>query len=55
MKQIQANNYTIEIGNLVESSFQSLLSTSYSKSKKVILVDENTHDFCLEYLLILMN
>ena len=51
MKQIQANNYTIEIGNLVESSFQSLLSTSYSKSKKVILVDENTHDFCLEYLL----
>jgi 3-dehydroquinate synthase len=51
MQQIQADNYTIEIGNLVESSFQTLLKTSYSNSNKVILVDENTHDFCLEYLL----
>jgi 3-dehydroquinate synthase len=51
MKQIEANNYTIEIGNLVESSFQTLLQTKYAASKKVILVDENTHDFCLEYLL----
>jgi 3-dehydroquinate synthase len=51
MKQIEANNYTIEIGNLVESSFQTLLQTKYASSKKVILVDENTHDYCLEYLL----
>ncbi len=51
MNQIQANNYTIEVGNLVESSFQTLLNTKYASSKKVILVDENTHDYCLEYLL----
>ena len=51
MNQIQANKYTIEIGNLAESTFQNLLSTKYPTSKKVILVDENTHDYCLEYLL----
>ena len=51
MRQIQANNYIVEIGNLTKSSFQNLLSSKYINSKKVILVDENTHDFCLEYLL----
>ena len=51
MIQIQANNYTVEIGNLTNSSFQNLLISKYINSKKVILVDENTHDFCLEYLL----
>src|SRR5690606_12666250 len=28
-----------------------LLTNDYTNSKKVILVDENTHDACLEYLL----
>jgi 3-dehydroquinate synthase len=51
MIKIQASNYNIEIGNLVESSFQNLLNDKYVSSKKVIIVDENTHDFCLEYLL----
>jgi len=51
MIQIKADTYTIELGNLVESSFQSMLITNYATSKKVILVDENTHDYCLEYLL----
>lgn len=51
MKQIQANKYTIELGSLIESSFQNLLTTTYNNSKKIILVDENTHDYCLEYLL----
>ncbi len=51
MIKIQANNYMIEIGSLVDSSFQNLLNDKYVSSKKVILVDENTHDFCLEFLL----
>lgn len=51
MHKIQANGYQIEIGSLVDSSFQNLLKNEYSNSNKVILVDENTHDFCLEYLL----
>lgn len=51
MQKIQANGYQIEIGSLVDSSFQNLLKNDYSNSNKVILVDENTHDFCLEYLL----
>jgi 3-dehydroquinate synthase len=51
MKKIQANNYTIELGSLLESSFDNLLNSKYLNSNKVILVDENTHDFCLEFLL----
>lgn len=48
---IEATDYTIEVGALVESSFANLLMGKYANSKKVILVDENTHDECLEYLL----
>jgi len=51
IKTIQSNTYQIEIGSLVESSFASLLREQYNSSRKIILVDENTHDFCLEYLI----
>ena len=51
IQHIQATDYTIEVGSLVDSSFVSLLTNEYANSKKVILVDENTHDECLEYLL----
>ena len=33
------------------SSFPALLEESYKDVRKVSVVDENTHDFCLEYLL----
>ena len=51
MKIIKANDYELEVGSLVESSFSDLLSKRYSKSKKVIIVDENSHEYCLEYLI----
>jgi len=51
MKIIQANDYQLEVGSLIESSFSDLLSKRYAKSKKVIIVDENTREFCLEYLI----
>lgn len=51
MKQIPAQKYMIELGSLIESSFQNLLTDKYNGYRKVILVDENTHDYCLEYLL----
>jgi 3-dehydroquinate synthase len=51
MMTIPGNEYQIEIGKLTDSNFQNLLNTKYLDSKKIILVDENTHDFCLEYLL----
>jgi len=41
----------IENGSLMDSSFQSFLNDNYSTSRIVIMVDENTHDYCLEYLL----
>lgn len=43
--------HPIEIGNIEESSFESLVNNEYSKGKIVIIVDENSHDFCLEYLI----
>lgn len=51
IKTLQATDYTIEIGSLTASSFSELLQTKYARSKKIILVDENTHDACLEYLI----
>jgi 3-dehydroquinate synthase len=45
------DNYSIEIGSVLESSLNDLLLKTYANSKIVIIVDENTHDFCLEYIL----
>lgn len=47
---LQSDNYTIEAGNIEESSFSQLLNR-FSDSKKVIIVDENTHEYCLEFLI----
>lgn len=41
----------IENGSLVDSSFQEVLHAHYSHSRIVIMVDENTHDCCLEFLI----
>lgn len=50
-KTIDAGAYRIEIGDLASSNLSELLTTKYANSKKVILVDENTHEYCLPYLL----
>lgn len=51
MKLLSSPNYTIELGSILDSSFQDLLNNHYSGAKKIIIVDENTHDNCLEFLL----
>lgn len=51
MKYIESNNCRLEIGNIEESSFNELLIGQYKSSKKIIIVDENTHLNCLEYLI----
>ena len=50
MKYIDAIDYKLEIGSLEESSFSEFLQ-SYVNRKKVIIVDENTHEHCLPYLI----
>jgi 3-dehydroquinate synthase len=50
MLTIQFNGTPIHIGTLEAHPFKELLE-EYSMCKKVIIVDENTHDCCLEYLL----
>lgn len=39
------------MGNLENTAFQELITTTYENSRKVIIVDENTHDCCLEYVI----
>ena len=51
MNLFRSNNYIIEIGSIIDSSLNELLLKTYKNSKVVIIVDENTHDYCLEYLL----
>jgi 3-dehydroquinate synthase len=50
MKVIDANSYSVELGSIEKSSFRDLLQT-YHEHRLIVLVDENTHDCCLEYLL----
>ena len=50
MLTIQFNGTPIHVGSLDAAPFKDLLA-DYSTCKKVIMVDENTHDCCLEYLL----
>lgn len=51
MKTLHLDGTHIEIGQLEKSSFSELLTGKYAHSRKVILVDENTHDHCLEFLI----
>lgn len=51
MQTFSSIHYTIEIGSILDSSLAALLAMNYVDSKVVIIVDENTHDNCLEYLL----
>ena len=51
MQTIQSSNYNIEIGALSDSTFGLILDSKFKNSKKIILVDENTKEYCLEYLI----
>jgi len=51
MKYIQSNNCKLEVGSIEKSSFNSILKETYTSSKCVIIVDENTKENCLEYLI----
>ncbi len=50
MKYIDAVDYKLELGRLESSSFGQLLER-YSSSQKIIIVDENTHENCLPFLI----
>ena len=50
MSVISTSHHDIEIGLLADSSLQSVLE-GYSEHRAIIVVDQNTHDFCLEYLI----
>lgn len=49
--QITSSNYSVTIGSLLNSDFEIVLSENYKNARKIIFVDENTHEYCLEYLI----
>lgn len=49
--KVVSENYTVEIQPVINSGLENLLNVKYSNNKKIIFVDENTHEYCLEYLL----
>ena len=51
MHTLQSTNYTIEIGSIINSTFLQMLINEYKKATKIIIVDENTKEYCLEYLI----
>ena len=51
MQTIESSNYNIEIGALSDSTFGLLLDSKFKNSKKIILVDENTKEYCLDFLI----
>lgn len=51
MYVLQSPDYQIEIGSIEESGFTEFVEKNYSGSRIVIMVDENTNDNCLEYLI----
>lgn len=51
MRYIDTHSCRLEIGDITRSSFQEKLSSNYADVRKVVIVDENTHVNCLEYLL----
>jgi len=51
MQYLQGTTYFIEIGDITQSSLEAYIAKNYQQAKIVIIVDENTHDCCLEYLL----
>lgn len=48
--KLTSTTYDIEFGKLEESSFANILR-QYKQNRKVIIVDENTHEYCLEFLI----
>ena len=50
-KKLKTVNYLIEFGSILETEFLDILQKKHANSKKVILVDENTNEHCLNYLI----
>ncbi|HLW30123.1 MAG TPA: 3-dehydroquinate synthase [Brumimicrobium sp.] len=50
-KQIVSKYNKVELGKLEESSFNTLLTTKYKDSKKIVIVDENTQEECWPFVL----
>lgn len=50
MQSIRANNYDLEIGSILDSSFAAMLE-KYADVKKVIVSDDNTSEHCVPFLI----
>jgi 3-dehydroquinate synthase len=51
VKCLQSDNYQVEVGSILNSSLDKILNNEFLNDKKIIIVDENTKEFCLEYII----
>lgn len=51
MINFYSENFSIEVGSILDSTFNDTILKKYADQKIVIIVDENTHDYCLEYFI----
>jgi 3-dehydroquinate synthase len=48
---IKSENNNVEVGSVLESQLNDLLNGQFGRAKKIVFVDENTHENCWPYLL----
>jgi 3-dehydroquinate synthase len=48
---IRSKNNNVQVGSILESQFNDLMNGQFGKAKKIVFVDENTHEYCWPYLL----
>ncbi len=51
LQTFESADFSIEIGSIIDSSLSDFIGVHYSNCKIVIIVDENSNDYCLEYLI----
>ena len=51
VKRVESSKNKVEVGSILESSFQDVLNNEFSNAKKIVIVDENTQEHCWPYLL----
>lgn len=52
MIEISCLESKVKVGGIVDLGLSEILTKTYEKSKKVVLVDENTNELCLPHLLL---
>lgn len=51
IRKIESDKNSVEVGSLLDSQFDKIISVDFSNATKIVIVDENTQEHCWPYLL----